>query len=313
MFRLLGGRGPLLAALVLGSLTSFLVWRYVDGVGQTVQPVQTTPVIVAATAIPARTVVTADMLQVQQIPVAARHPSALTSTREVVGKVSRSALTPGEQVLNTKLFLQREDSGLAFMIPDGLRAISVGFTEVIGTGGLLVPGDRVDVVGVFEVRRPTRAPNAPNAPNTPGAPGAPSLSPYPYLESGSDQDTYFVSTMVLQDVQVLAVAQRLEGEDTRDTGARVTQSAGIGAAAVGAGGSGAQAAVRSQPQPQPQAKTATLAVSPEDSLRLVLAEEKGKIRLALRPTQDTSVFTPGSGSGRPGSIVQVAAPSRGQQ
>jgi Flp pilus assembly protein CpaB len=44
--------------------------------------------------------------------------------------------------------------------------------------------------------------------------------------------------------------------------------------------------VRSEPTPQPAAKTATVAVSPTDALRLVLAEDKGKIRLALRKADD---------------------------
>jgi Flp pilus assembly protein CpaB len=49
------------------------------------------------------------------------------------------------------------------------------------------------------------------------------------------------------------------------------------------------AQVRSDPAPMPTAKTATLAVNPEDALKVVLAESKGQIRLALRQANDKSM------------------------
>lgn len=264
----LGGRGALLLALLLGSLTSFLTWQYVRQAGQATRPVETAPVVVAAVPIGARTVITPDMVRVQQLPVAGHHPYAARTPDAVVGKVARVALTPGEQILSTKLFLQREESGLAFVIPANKRAVSVAFSEVIGSGGLIVPGDRVDVVGVFELKRRASSTNG----------GQP---------SGEDgNEPVHMAALVLQNVEILAVAQRLEGEDTRDALARTTQEAGLS-------GNAASQAPRSQPKPQPQAKTATLAVSPEEALRLALAEERGKIRLALRRAgDDTTVALP---------------------
>lgn len=251
--KLLGGRGVLVVALGLGALTSFLVWQYVQEAGQAARPRPTVPVVVALEPIPARAVITSEMLRVQQLPTEARHPDAFRSAAEAVGKISRAAMTPGEQVLSSKVFLQREESGLSFAIPEGMRAVSVSVTEVIGSGGLVLPGDRVDVLGVFETK-------------------------------AKDEDPTYLSTMVLQDVEILAIAQRLEGQDTRDTQTRLAQEAqGIGSGAAGA------SPVRAQATPLPQAKTATLAVSPSDSLRLVLAEERGKIRLALRRAKDATI------------------------
>ena len=89
-----------------------------------------------------------------------------------------------------------------------------------------------------------------------------------------------LATIVLQNVQVLAVAQKLEGEDTtkKDQGPSLpgTQQQS----------QTPPAQVRSDPAPQPAAKTATLALTPEDALKIVLAEGKGQIRLALRPAND---------------------------
>lgn len=260
----LSGTSAFIAAMAFGTLTAFLAWRYVEEVRHSARPPETAPVVVAAVPIASRTVLTADMLRVQDIPLAGRHPDAIRAPNEVVGKVARTFLTPGEQVLNAKLFLQRQESGLAFIIPSGKRAVSVGFTEIIGSGGLVLPGDRVDVIGVFEARLPL-----------------PSSGPAPSAPSPAAQQTY-VAAMVLQNVEVLAVAQRLEGEDTRDGLQRLAQGAGSAA-------KGPSAQPRSQPQAQPQAKTITLAVSPDQALRLALAEERGKIRLALRRAGDDTL------------------------
>jgi pilus assembly protein CpaB len=277
---MLGGKGALITAVVLGALTSFMVWKYVAEVGQTSRPADAEPVVVAAAPIPARAVITSDMLRVQQIPAAGRHPAALRSPNEVVGKIARISLTPGEQVLSTKLYLQREESGLAFFVPEGMRAVSVGFTEVIGSGGLVLPGDHVDVIGVFEVKGPLLTAVLQSN-------GAQVNMQNDNKPNGqTDNESTFVATTVLQDLEVLAIAQRVEGEDTRDSMARVTQ--GDGASATAASNNGASQ-VRSQPPAQPQAKTATLAVGPDDALRLTLAEERGRIRLALRRSKDDSV------------------------
>jgi pilus assembly protein CpaB len=263
----------MVAAVVLGLVTSYLVWTYVSQASQGSKPVQTAPVLVAVESVPPRTVLTPAMLRVQQIPVEARVPGALSDPRDAVGKVVRTELATGEQVLGTKLFLQRQESGLAFMIPDGMRAVSVNFTELIGSGGLIIPGDHVDVMGVFQASSTKSYPLA-----------GPSLP-------DSNGDTVSLASLVLQDVQVLAVAQVLEGQDTRDTATRVASSVSLG----GSTGSAAAApATRSQPVAQPQAKTATLAVTTEDALRLVLAEETGRIRLALRPSPDATGPTPGT-------------------
>ncbi len=288
--KLLGGRGALVIAVALGSVTSFLVWQYVQQLEQRpAAVVETTPVVVAARAIPPRTVVTPEMVRVQSLPVEARHPSAFRSPGEVIGKITRSPLTTGEQVLTTKVYLQREDSGLAFMVPDGMRAVSVGFNEVIGTGGMILPGDRVDVIGVFEVRRPLPTSVVVNTGDQAvfqrsGSPESPPRSPSNGQQpADSRDDTAVIATVVLQDVEVLAVAQRVEGEDTRPENPNpLTQQANPNA-------SNPNQQTRSQPPAQPGAKTATFAVSPDDALRLVLAEDRGKIRLALRRSKDTSV------------------------
>jgi pilus assembly protein CpaB len=248
--RIFAGKGAVVAALALGALTSYLAWQYVNQANASAaRSAQTTPVVVAAMPIPARTVLGPEMVRIQRVPADIADPKAARSADEVVGKVARSAMTTDEPVLSTKLFLQRGESGLAFMVPEGMRAVSVTFNEVIGSGGMVAPGDHVDVLGVFEKTETING----------------------------KEETTNLSTIVLQDVPVLAVAQRLEGEDTRPKETLPLPKAGADTKA---------SQVRSEPTPMPAAKTATLSVSPSDALKLVLAEDQGKIRLALRRNDD---------------------------
>jgi pilus assembly protein CpaB len=273
--KLFGGRGAVFAALALGALTSYLAWRYVDQAAQSGQKVEMTPVVVANVSVPARAVLTPDLVRLQQMPVDAVHPAAAHSVEAVVGKVVRTELTADEPVLSTKLFLQRGESGLAFMVPDGMRAVSVNFTELIGSGGMVSPGDHVDVMGVFDVHGPLPAPQS--VANG----GAAVINNQPPKDKDQDQQQTSLATMVLQNVQVLAVAQRLEGEEIKpkDTGLQVPGTSSSPTPQQ-------QMTQRAEAAPQPQAKTATLAISPEDALKLVLAEDKGRIRLALRRAND---------------------------
>lgn len=272
---ILGGRGAVFWAIALGALTSFLAWRYVDQASQQAgQKVEMTPVVVANAHIPARSVITPDLIRVQQVPAETAHVQAVHSVDEVVGKVARTELVADEAILSSRLYLQRGDSGLAFMIPEGMRAISVGFTELIGTGGMVLPGDHVDIIGIFDARGPIASPSP-----TPGSAPVATQATDPKADQNNT-----LATIVLQNVQVLAVAQHLEGEDA---GAKKDQG-GLSVPGAPAQQQPPAAQQRAEPAPQPGAKTATLALSPQDALKMVLAEEKGKIRLALRRVNDKS-------------------------
>jgi pilus assembly protein CpaB len=233
-----GTKKALGVAMVLGLAAALLSWQYVQRQGQAARQAQLVPVIVAAADIPVRTQVQPPMLAVKQVPADARHPKAFTSLEQVNGKVTNLPISTGEQVLSTKFFERKEDSGLAFRVPPGKRALSVNVQEVVTVSGLVLPGDFVDVIVLF--------------------PG-----------TGAEQD---MASVVLQDVEVLAIAQSLHGPATEPqrSGPLPGQSEPAKPAA----------------QPNPAARTATLAVTPEQAQRLVLAETKGSIRLALRAVED---------------------------
>ncbi|MDO8689218.1 MAG: Flp pilus assembly protein CpaB [Dehalococcoidia bacterium] len=247
-----GSRKIFLLALILGTIAASWSWKLIQEKGPEPAPVAT--VVVATQDIPVRTRITAGLVAVEEIPASAKHPEALSTVGQADGQISRLPITKGEQVLISKFAAAREDSGLSFIIPPSKRAVAVSTNEVIGAGGLVLPGDRVDVIGVFDAKT-----------------------------MGKD-----MATVILQDIEVLAVAQQLQG-DIPDQGL-IDRATGAmnGAQPTGASKGTAQAAPKTSPQPQPAAKSVTLAVTPEEAQRLFLADAYGKIRLALRPYQDAA-------------------------
>lgn len=278
-------------ALALAAVAAVAVYMYSSSAqeGETAaQPTIVAPtsvpmddVLVAVLDIAANTVVTDDMVTVKQVPVGDKNARALTAPEQAVGKVTTVTLAEGEQILTTRLADDVIDSldeseTFAYEVPVGKRAVSITYGEVIGAGGLVQPGDRVDVIGIFKVDFNPLATSETNG-ETPAASG--------------DEKQFDAVTYVVQDVEVLAVAQALSPDElgnpeadsaeeptpTPDPSATVVP----GAAAADEGG----AAVA-----RPTAASVTLAVSPEEAQRLLLAvgSEGADLRLALRAPGDTA-------------------------
>lgn len=245
--RLFRGRKALVLALVFGVVAALISYRYIQQQAASAT-VKTTTVLVAAQDIPTRTKITAALVKEVQIPVSAKHPNAVTALKDAEGNVTRLPITAGEQILFQKFAAERTQAGLSFVVPPSKRAVSIKVTETTGSGGLIQPGDHVDVIGVFDAKT-----------------------------MGKD-----MSVFVLQDIEVLAVAQTMQ--DAEDSPGPAEQAAGL----LGGGASKASAA-EAKPKVQPDAKSITVAVDPEQAQRLVLAEERGKLRVALRPYKEDRI------------------------
>lgn len=150
----------LLLALVCGLLTAVAVNLYLKAVREAATSVKTKKVAVATARIPARSLLTAEMVVFKDIPVDYAHGSAVSDPSQVLGYTARTEIERGEQVLQTKL-VPRESTGntLAFSIPLGMRAMAIPVDEQTGVGGLLAPGDRVDVLGTVEIEIASTDPN----------------------------------------------------------------------------------------------------------------------------------------------------------
>jgi len=161
----LGGRtnrALILLGLFLGLVSAALVVVYLskagDDGGGNVSGGAATPVVVVSQDIPVGTRVTEEMLTLKPIASDAVLPGAFLKTEEVVGQVTRVPLVAGEQVIPTKVaatgvaITDVENPPLAFVIPEGKRAVSVEVSSIIGASGLIRPGDYVDVILTVQVQ-----------------------------------------------------------------------------------------------------------------------------------------------------------------
>jgi pilus assembly protein CpaB len=258
-------------ALVLGLATSYMVYSFLNRARLEAQPTPTTKVVTAVKDIPARTSISGSMVRIVDIPLTAKLPLAVSSVEQTEGKVTKLPIYQGEQVLPSKLFAGQEDSGLAFVGPPGKRAVAVGVNEVVGSGGLIVPGDYVDVLAVIDARTQDNQSTQP--------------ADKQQIQLSWDQrpPVTAVAQYILQNVAVLAIAQNLESDTlSQSPPPKPSGPALPGQAAPNQSGQRVQA--------NPTARTATLAVDPTQAERLVLAEDKGRIRLVLRSHGDDSTM-----------------------
>lgn len=133
-----------IAALCAGALLYFYLGKLET---QKEVKIEYDNVVVAAVDIPAFTPITADMVTFKQIPMGYAHPLSAHTIEEVVGYVTESEILQGEEIFIAKLKQYGEsDSGLSYIVPEGMRALTIAVDEVSGVAGFLQPGDYVDVL-----------------------------------------------------------------------------------------------------------------------------------------------------------------------
>ena len=153
-----------------------------------------------------------------------------TDPKQVIGSYVKNSLVANEPIVQAKLFTGDKTAGvMPLLIPFGMRAVSVPVDEVSDVAGFVLPHTRVDVLVAT-------------------------------AEFGGGSDKAF-SKVILQNVEVLAVAQEVE-----------------------------------QKKDEPEiVKVVTLLVTPQESERLALASHSGTLRLAMRNYNDNKiVLTSGS-------------------
>jgi pilus assembly protein CpaB len=153
---------------------------------------------------------------------------AYTDPHQVIGSYVKNSLVANEPIVQAKLFTGDKTAGvMPLLIPFGMRAVSVPVDEVSDVAGFVLPHTRVDVLVATQ---------------------------------NGENDKAF-SKVILQNVEVLAVAQEVE-----------------------------------QKKDEPEiVKVVTLLVTPQESERLALASHSGTLRLAMRNYNDNKiVLTSGS-------------------
>ncbi|MCK9485506.1 MAG: Flp pilus assembly protein CpaB [Dehalococcoidia bacterium] len=250
-------RVPILLALILGGATfaGVLAWlpTLADDQQQSAPREASTEVLVASRDLAAGAAIEGGAVRVVEMPAASVAAGALTTLEQAEGRMLRYPVAAGEQILASK-FVDTErpaSTGLAFVIPDGMRAVSVPLSEVSGAGGLIVPGDRVDVLAAVDSRRIEGHERRAMAES----------------DMGDTTRDHGAVVTILQDALVLAIGQSVSPASAvaRDAGAQRADEAEV----------------------QPQAASVTLAVSPDQAQVLFMAVMEGSIGLALRPFGET--------------------------
>jgi pilus assembly protein CpaB len=188
---------------------------------------KTTSVVVVRSDVPVASSLTAAQLKLVDWPSEHIPTGALISIDAAKSRIVRRPIAQGEPILEASLYPMGASGGLGAVIADDYRAVSVKVDNVIGVAGFVVPGSRVDVMAT--VRR-------------------------------VDWDKAIpFSKVILQDVRVLAIDQKLEEVKSGD----------------------------------PElVSVVTLEVNTQQAERLIYVSHEGRLQLALRtPGDDTNVAT----------------------
>lgn len=239
----------LLAAVVMVMMAIILLPKDTEKT-QTQEPKK--EVIVARQAIPAYAEITEEMLEKTEYPESAVAPNAVTDLSEAVGCRSLVEISAKEVLMSNHL-LKQEDiaGGLALLLDDGMRAMSVRVDDVTGISNLLKVGNKVDVIVVLEVPEES----LPEEEGEENAAPEPEAIPENPDEEAPANDNVPVSKMILQNIEVVALNTALIGTALDDDG-------------------------------NPGYTTVTLAVLPQDAVSLALACREGSVFLIERPQND---------------------------
>src|SRR6266851_6004376 len=179
-------------------------------------------IVVAAHDIPIGAKLQADDLKLARWSRDSTPEGSYTDPKGAVGAFAKGAFAANEPVVNGRLFIGEKTAGvMPLMIPSGMRAMSVAVDEVADISGFVQPHTRVDVLLAI---------------------------------TGTGGESSF-SRIVLQNIEVIAVAQEIE---------------------------------RLKDEPE-VVKVVTLLVTPIDAEKLSLANREGTIRLAMRNYSDGAI------------------------
>jgi pilus assembly protein CpaB len=230
-------------AAMLASVVVFSALRKRDAAVRAAMA-KTVHIVVAAYDLPLGDKIDAGQLKLARWSAEDIPTGAFTDPNQVVGAFVKSQFVANEPIVATKLFMGQKTAGIMpLLIPAGMRAVSVPVDEVSDIAGFVLPHTHVDVVVSIT-----------------GQGQGPNQKPF--------------SKIVLQDIEVLAVAQEVE-----------------------------------QNKDKPQlVRVVTMLVTPEQAERLALASREGTLRLAMRNYNDNKIVLT-SGTDIPEMLHAYAAPS----
>lgn len=239
------------ASLLLG----LLVFAGLNGMGanEEAKPVNTIHVVVAKQDIAPKTIIKESMVELREVPASMVSDDAVREVSDIINKPAKVEILKDDIISTRKVLMDITMAGFTGDIPPECRAISIAITDVTGVAGFAKPGDYVDVM---------------------------------LIAKGDEKMT---GRIVLQDVLLLAINKTTEQKAVGDGSSGDTKKTGDSADSKN------QSDKKNADAPKDEAisdlATATLAVLPEDALKLITEAQEGTLYLALRPYKPRDKFT----------------------
>jgi len=142
-----GAGGVILVAVICGVGTACLIWYYLR---QMDESKNREPVVSATMDINPHTKINREMItDSKAYPKDLIPENALTNLNQVAGRIALRHINAKEPIRSSDLVPAGQASTLALDIPEGMRAIAIGVSEVIAVGTSIKPGDRVDILATY--------------------------------------------------------------------------------------------------------------------------------------------------------------------
>jgi pilus assembly protein CpaB len=176
----------MIVALGAGVLAALMISRYLARRPDRLAQAPIVKVAVAAVNLPTGAALNKDSIEFVDWPKTVVPEGTFAELSTLQGRVTNGPLVKGEPVLAARLAPVGARQGMAAVIPDNMRAMTVPVNEVVGVAGFIHPGDFVDV-----------------------------LTTMPTPINGRSGDQEFRSKVVLQNIKVLAVGEDLMADDSK--------------------------------------------------------------------------------------------------
>lgn len=241
------------ASLVLG----LLVFAGLNGMGanEEAKPVNTIHVVVAKQDIAPKTIIKESMVEVREVPASMVSDDAVREVSDIVNKPAKVEILKDDIISTRKVLMDITMAGFTGDIPPECRAISIAITDVTGVAGFAKPGDYVDVM---------------------------------LIAKGDEKMT---GRIVLQDVLLLAINKNTEQKQKAAGDGSSGDTKKTGDSADSKDQSDKKSADAAKDEAISDLATATLALLPEDALKLITEAQEGTLYLALRPYKPRDKFT----------------------
>ena len=241
------------ASLLLGPL----VFAGLNGMGanEEVKPVDSIHVVVAKQDIAPKTIIKESMVEVREVPASMVSDDAVREVSDIVNKPAKVEILKDDIISTRKVLMDITMAGFTGDIPPECRAISIAITDVTGVAGFAKPGDYVDVM---------------------------------LIAKGDEKMT---GRIVLQDVLLLAINKNTEQKQKATGDGSSGDTKKTGDSADSKNQSDKKSADVAKDEAISDLATATLALLPDDALKLITEAQEGTLYLALRPYKPRDKFT----------------------